>query len=253
MHPQCTDLPTTTLPNPLQCPSVMTVSIISVMKKVSHRIEWHNAERETKERQRGGGGVRSLLTDHSWKPEEGARPGDSAESECSEQFCKQTPTQATLKDEREKVNWLAACMKELELVCVQTLNIIHVCCVQCCFCLLSLSVSKCISLYCTYIYCTVCLHAPLRCLQIYWPTSFCLPSPTPLHSKTRLTSYDKGENVIQKVKGVASMKELKLVNTHKHTHTLLLSLPTSVLFCDNSENHVSEEERLSQGLSDIKQ
>ncbi len=39
MHPQCTDLPPTTLPNPLQCPSVMTVSIISVMKKVSHSIE----------------------------------------------------------------------------------------------------------------------------------------------------------------------------------------------------------------------
>ena len=184
MHPQCTDLPPSTLPNLLQCRSVLTVTIISVMKKASRSIEWHNAERETKERQRGGWGVRSLLIDHSWEPEEGARAGDSAESECSEQFCKQTRTQATLKDESEKVNWLAACMKELELVCAQTLDITHVCRVQCCFCLLSLSVSKYISLYCTYIYvyCNICLHAPLRCLRMYWLTTFCLPSPTPLRT-----------------------------------------------------------------------
>ena len=35
--------------------------------------------------------------------------------------------------------------------------------------------------------------------------------------------------------------------------TLLLALPISVAFCDNSEHHVSEEKRLSQELSDIKQ
>ena len=113
-------------------------------------------------------------------------------------------------------------------VCAQTLDIAHMCRVQCCFCLLSLSVSKYISLYCTYIYTVlyVYMHLSGVCECTDLPPS---ASPHPLHyvlSKTRVTSYDKGENVIQKLKGVATgMKELKLVNlhtrtrTHTHTHT----------------------------------